>query len=165
MGGGTGWIIPHFFKQGKIDRLAYIEASLKMLDLAKKNGSGISSGFIDFIHGDETSIPDRKYDCIITNFVLDCFSERRLENVMKILKVHLNEGGHWYCSEFKQNPTSYRTFWQHFILGLMRLFFKASVGLESKSLVDFDRYFHDVELTEIYSKTYFGDFICTKVWS
>ena len=122
LGGGTGWIIP-YFRFDQIQKLTYVETSLKMLKLAQEKNLKISSGVIDFIHGSEESVPNEKYDCIISNFVLDCFSVKRLERVMILLRSHLNDGGLWYCSEFKQNPITYRTFWQYLVQGLMRFFF------------------------------------------
>jgi len=163
-GGGTGWIIPHIFRHNEIHQVVYIEASSKMLDLAQKAVPEIHPGTINFIHGDETSVPDEKYDFIITNFVLDCFSEPILRSVICILKNHLNEGGRWYFSDFKKNPFMHDTVWQYFLLGLMRKFFTVLVNLESKTLYDFDQYFADSDLTSIYSRTYCRDFISTKVW-
>lgn len=162
-GGGTGWIIP-YLQLDQIQKLTFVESSHMMLKVAKGESSKYSKGVIDFIHGDEASFPDEKFDCIISNFVLDCFSESRLKDIMAILKSHLKAGGLWYCSEFKQNPTTYRTFWQYILLGLMRLFFKITSGLESNSLLDFDRYFVQSDLKEIYTKKYLRDFIVTKVW-
>ncbi|MDA0193806.1 MAG: class I SAM-dependent methyltransferase [Bacteroidetes bacterium] len=164
LGGGTGWIIP-YFRFDKIQKLTYVESSFNMLKLAKEKNSNISPAVIHFIHGSEKSIPNEKYDCIISNFVMDCFSEKRLEKIMILLRSHLNDGGRWYCSEFKQNPISYRTFWQRYIVqSLMRFFFKITTRLESDSLYDFDLYFLQNDLKEIYSKDYCGGFIVTKVW-
>ncbi|MGW8122492.1 class I SAM-dependent methyltransferase [Roseivirga echinicomitans] len=132
MGGGTGWIINELFDRGFKGKLTYIEASEKMISLSKKH-CGLKQS-VDFIHGDESAIPNEQFDVMITNFFLDVFAEPRLDEVINILTEKLNPNGLWICSDFYDTgKVSHR-----FLLWLMFKFFGFTTQLESTALIDFD---------------------------
>ena len=70
LGGGTGWILNSILKIRPAVEVWYIEASTKMISIAKKKVVGFNN--IHFIHGTEQNIPvDQHYDVVITNFYFD----------------------------------------------------------------------------------------------
>jgi len=159
IGGGTGWIIPYIFENGHAKKLYYVEASKKMLEKAKGKCPVVLQRKIEFILGDETTIPDQKYDAIITNFFLDCFKEERLRRVMSILYYYLKPGGYWYITDFKIGQAWYRRLWQKPLLELMSWFFKQITRLESRYLIDFEFLFREFEMDRIYEQYHYWCFI------
>jgi tRNA (cmo5U34)-methyltransferase len=70
LGGGTGWILKYLHDVQPSSIIYYVEASSKMIALAKKNSAEFTSR-VHFIHGTENTIPsDLKFDMIVTNFYL-----------------------------------------------------------------------------------------------
>lgn len=135
MGGGTGWILQEVVKRRPELQVDYVEASEKMLTLSRPKVADDS--MVHFIHGTESSIPDSVYDCIITNFFLDVFSENSLNQVMSLLRKRLCPGGIWICTDFRTT----RRMDHRFLIWLMHRFFKWSVSLEAKRLLDFRPFF------------------------
>jgi len=163
IGGGTGWIIPYIFEGGQVEKLHYVEASQKMLEMAQKKCPEEFLGKVEFILGDETAISDVNFDAIITNFFLDCFEEERLKEIMKILYGHLKEGGHWFVTDFQIDQKWYRRIWQNPLLKLMFIFLKLNSKLESGYLVDFDSIFDGFGMGVLSEKRYFGGFVKSNV--
>ena len=136
IGGGTGWIIPYIFLGARIDKLYYLEASHKMLEISKKACPKELRGRVEFILGDETRIPELAFDVIITNFFLDCFGHTRLDSILILLHNCLKTGGYWYFTDFRIDKRWYQRMWQIPFISVMIRFFRLSVGLETQRLVD-----------------------------
>ena len=159
IGGGTGWIVPHILESGAVEKLQYVEASARMLEMARKNCPVNLLNRVEFIHGDENAIPDIKYDVAITNFFLDCFKEDRLKEVMATLYRHLKPQGHLYFTDFHINQKSLHRIWQRSLTRLMLEFFKRATNLESSQLLDFPSLFDHYDLKVISTRTYYASFI------
>ena len=144
IGGGTGWIIPLVLEGAHVSRLYYVEDSAKMLLMAKNNCPSNVVDSVEFILGNEFSLPDKKFDCIITNFFLDCFDEPRLASVMAALNNHLSDEGRWYFVDFEIGQKWYKKFWQVPLIHLMIGFFRLTVGLKRIRPLPFDRYFKPI---------------------
>lgn len=158
IGGGTGWILKELFILRPNLEVHYIEASTRMLALAKKNSP--ESFNVRFIHGTEKNMPETEYDCIITNFFLDVFKPKQLLNVVEKLKNHLAFKGVWLVTDFQKTAKFFHTL----LIKVMHLFFRLISNLESKSLNDLSVPFQKLELTEAESTVYFGGMIYSKVY-
>ena len=97
---------------------------------------------VTFIHGTEKSVPLEQYDCIITNFFLDVFSENHLFEVMSFLRNRLSSDGVWLCSDFRSTGR----LGHKFLLWLMHGFFRMFTALESRNLLDFRPHFSKVDM-------------------
>jgi ubiquinone/menaquinone biosynthesis C-methylase UbiE len=131
LGGGSGLILPLLFRINPSAEVSFIDASKGMLDLAKKKTFSTS---VNFIHGTEENIPELIYDCVITNFYLDLFTELQLKEVMQKLARRTHSESQWIVTEFVSEKTWHRAF-----LKVMYIFFSITTGLDTKELPDWRR--------------------------
>ncbi|MEQ9423369.1 MAG: methyltransferase domain-containing protein [Cyclobacteriaceae bacterium] len=161
IGGGTGWITKRVIDSPEVEHITYIESSNKMLDSALKKCPVIARDRVEFIHGDENSIPDRIYDGVITNFILDCFDIKRLHLVIDKLSYHLKKGGKWYLADFRKND---RVLWQRKMLELMYFFFQNAANIEATQLYNYPKILEKRGYKKISSLKFYFGFIQSGVW-
>lgn len=131
IGGGTGQILKsiHFSSQIK-----YVEHSAVMIRKAKKSNF---NGNIEFIQEDILRWQSEiKFDCIITPFVLDCFSESQLDFLIPKLKSMLVKEGCWIQTDFYP-----KNFKHQLLIKSMYYFFRLSANLKINQIPDFDSMF------------------------
>jgi tRNA (cmo5U34)-methyltransferase len=126
-GGGTGWILPFIIKINPNLHIDYVELSSNMIAKAKVHATGSLN--VRFIEGTEANIPDKKYDCVITNFYLDLFNDEQLNLVIKKIKGSLTSNSCWIATDFVSNKK-----WHKAMLGIMYKFFSLTTGLKTSSL-------------------------------
>ena len=131
LGGGTGKWLGELLGQDAGCRVWYVEASLKMIHLAKKNLKG--NGRVVFIHGTHLDIPDRKFDVVIAHFFVDLFNGPDLEKLSGKVATVLKKNGKWIVADFVN-----RKYWHGAMLWLMYLFFHAIGALDHKGLPEWD---------------------------
>ena len=158
IGGGTGWILNEIVRIRPKLKIDFVEASSKMIDLAKKQTPTLFG--VQFMHCTEEAIPENQYAAVITNFFLDVFEWERLEEVMQKLKNHLAQQGIWLFTDFQKTGR----FHHAFLIKVMHFFFRMISNLESKSLNNFEEAFQKLNLTEEEKAEYFGGMICSKVY-
>jgi tRNA (cmo5U34)-methyltransferase len=109
LGGGTGWLLEELLGQKPQSRIWYLEASVKMMALAKKRVS--PDAHVHFIHGDLNSVPhDIQYDVVIANFFLDQFSENDAKNILAGIKAILIPEGLFLIADFQTDRLWKRIF-------------------------------------------------------
>ncbi len=139
LGGGTGRFLHAMPAQ--VGKIYYIDASEKMLRIARQQEPPHLSGKIQWAHGTETVLkPGKTYDVIITFFYLDLFTAEKLENIMALLRQTLHEDGLWLMCDFELSATTHR-WWQSILVKTMLLFFKIMTRLEAKKLLPFAAFF------------------------
>jgi tRNA (cmo5U34)-methyltransferase len=145
LGGGTGKILESVLKLKPQLHVMYVDLSPKMISLSKKR---IHKSFpnqelsVDFICGSANDIPNTiRFDCLITPYVLDCFNETELAEVLPKLKSHLNPRGQWLFSDFCIPPSGMRKTFARLFIRLLYGFFRLTCGLKAKALPDFDAAF------------------------
>jgi tRNA (cmo5U34)-methyltransferase len=158
LGGGTGWLLADLMKLKPDCKVWYIEASEKMIALAR-NKVG-SSHSIHFIHGTEESIPEIKFEVVITNFYLDLFSNRQLEHLVKNLQSVLKTSSSWIVTDFVND----KKWWQPVILRIMYFFFRITCGLKIKQLPEWDQLIARKGTKEVESKSFYRGFIKTVLY-
>lgn len=132
LGGGTGWILSELTKINPACRVYYLEASEKMLEIAKARFDVSHSNQIVFTHGTETNldqISNIRFDSVITNFYLDLFETAELASVLRRIKMVITPESQLLISEFVD-----RRWWQRVLLFLMYQFFSWTCSVEAKSL-------------------------------
>lgn len=157
LGGGTGWILQEIFEHKPDVEIYYIEASSKMILLAKEK---IDDKKIHFIHGTENDIPQQiRFDVVITNFYLDLFSDDSIQSVLQKIKTSLSPKAQWIVTDFVNEKN-----WQRFLLKVMYIFFRLASNIESKKLADWENKILTVGGKEIGSKKFYKGFINTKLF-
>ncbi len=139
IGGGTGWIltqIPH--KNLEID---YIERSEQMIKLSKIRSTNHHVNFINSSHLQE----DKKYDVVITPFVLDCIPHDLLNDFVQQIAKKVNSK--WICTDFNVEDNRLRS---KILTKAMIFFFKITTQIPVNKLVS---YFNVIENNGFKSKT------------
>ena len=139
IGGGTGWLLPEIFARTNPQKILYLEASGKMLNLARQKVEGAAqAACLEFRLGTEKDIrPGEKFDVIISHFLLDLFLPTQLAHLTDILFQSIRPGGLWLVTDFVQTPGSgFRQLWRNILTKSMYLFFRLMSNISAASLPD-----------------------------
>ncbi|MBD1383659.1 methyltransferase domain-containing protein [Mucilaginibacter rigui] len=160
VGGGTGWLLDEITKLHPDGlSLTYVEISAKMMWLSRKRNIG--NNHIEFINKaiEDAGLPV-DFDVAITPFLFDNFTEDYLPGVFQHIHQTLKPTGLWLNTDFQLTGK----WWQYLMLKSMLLFFKVLCGVPAWRLPDVGKQFSKFgyEVTE--EKTFFGDFVASKVY-
>lgn len=157
IGGGRGELLNPILKQKPLLKIDYVDQSKKMVEVAQKK-RGITA--INFIIGDESSIPRKNYDAIISFFFLDLFEENNQKLIIELLKNKLKANGIWLVADFNK-PTSW---WQHLIEKTMFLFLKKTTKIESSQIDNYRSRLSRHGLLELENATFYHRFVFSAVY-
>jgi ubiquinone/menaquinone biosynthesis C-methylase UbiE len=158
LGGGTGLIVNELMKLKPNCRVTFIDASAKMISIARTNNYSSSLNIV-FVHGTEDDIPEGRYDVVITNFFLDLFSPNNLDIVLQKIKARLTSNAIWLVTDF-QKP---KTLWQKFVLAFMYRFFALVTRLKNQELPFLFKQIEKNGFKEIETAEFASGFIKTAV--
>ncbi|HEX6890791.1 MAG TPA: methyltransferase domain-containing protein [Chryseolinea sp.] len=157
LGGGTGWILVEMMKANPTCTVWYVEASIKMVEIAKKRLIGLSHSDVFFINGTEKDLQqynDICFDAVITNFYFDLFTPGSLNDVLVCIKKYIYPGSILLVCDFVD-----RAWWQRFLLFLMYRFFRWTCGIEAKNLPDWQLQLAKAGFVERSTTWYYRGFI------
>lgn len=157
IGGGNGNVLKLIYRLKPQLEIDFIDQSEKMIESAKKF---CPHDLVNFIVGNEESIPNRKYDAIITFFFLDLFSTEKRDKIMKTLENLLKVKGIWLVADFKQPITTYHKL----IEKVMFLFLKITTKIESDSIENYSEAFEKTDLNKLTTETFYNNFIYSTVY-
>ncbi len=157
LGGGSGELLSSLLQKHPAVSVDYIDLSPNMIELTKrKTGNPLS---VNFITGTEQNIPSHAYTVVITNFYLDLFSDKKLNEVIDIIKPRLADNVIWLATDFVSEKT-----WHRIFLKVMYVFFKVVTGIEANSLPDWQSALSNARFREMKSKNFYGGFIKSSVY-
>ncbi|WP_375580362.1 class I SAM-dependent methyltransferase [Marivirga tractuosa] len=131
IGGGTGKILRNF---SSTHQIKYLELSEAMIRKAKKINSEAK---VEFIQADILKwVTNEKYDLIVTSFVLDCFNDSQLNEILPKLKNILKRDGKWIQTDFYPKSSTHKL-----LIKIMYVFFNITTNLNVKKLADFNSLF------------------------
>ena len=82
LGGGTGWLLVDLLRVNPKCEIWYIEASSRMIHIARSNISSAQTASIHFVHGTQQQLPlHLKFDAVIANFYFDLFYRSHVRGV------------------------------------------------------------------------------------
>ena len=157
LGGGTGWILPYIIKSNPTIQIDYVDISHRMIEQARSN---VSADFqVRFIVGTEENIPDKNYDCVITNFYLDLFDDLSLGHVVFRIKNSILPNAIWVATDFvNERP------WHKILLAIMYSFFCVTTGLSTQKLPLWEKELSNAGGTQLEMAKYSRGFIKSVVF-
>lgn len=160
VGGGTGRILEEITKiQSSGLDIAYVEVAPKMITASKKRNSG--GNHVTFINEAIENVSfAADFDVVISSFLFDSFTEQTLQLVFNRIHALLKPGGLWLYCDFQQTGK----WWQKVFLKSMFWFFKITCDIEAARLPDIEQYFEVLDYKTIAARTFFSDFISSKVY-
>ncbi|MBD8488433.1 class I SAM-dependent methyltransferase [Echinicola sp. CAU 1574] len=155
VGGGTGSNLSYIRSMvGGNGEICFVEASEKMIEKAKKNTKAVGQGNIEFIHqSDFQDLPLKKFDVIITQYLLDILPEKELDNLFGELQKRLAQSAKWIFTDFF-NRSDRR--WIQFV---MIQFFRIITKNPRNDLPNYKFFFDKYGWYISDSKNYKGDWI------
>lgn len=130
IGGGNGSMVPFLISRFPKNKIHFLEASSKMIELAKKNIGEYPS--INYYHSDDPFSLDKSFGLIILPFVLDCLTDIELEQWANRLPTLCDTNATVLITDFQVNDNRR----QQFILDLAIRFFRRFTGHPNRSLAD-----------------------------
>ena len=166
VGGGSGWILMQLLQQNHCREIVYLDASEKMLRLTEKKLQQVKPAQTktELRLGTEKDLkPGETFDVIITNFLLDLFTEPRLQSLLTKLGKTLRPGGFWLVSDFRFIEVK-QAWWQKALLKSMYLFFKLTCRINAGQLPDWNKALHQHGLIKIKSELFYNQMIEAAVY-
>ncbi len=139
VGEGDGRFLAEFVQAHPQAMIDCLEASARMIDLARKR---LSSERVRFLPEDirSANLPAGYYDVVVTHFVLDCFSERALVEVVAKLACAAAPRANWLLADFREPRSGWKRWHAQFWLWLMYGFFRLTTEIEAAALVEPSRF-------------------------
>lgn len=163
VGGGTGWILEKLaavFPDGL--EITYVESSRVMMALAKKRKIGrLSVSFVT--QPIEQYVTGERFDCILTGFLFDNFSQELAERIVRNLDVLLVDGGYWLFAELHYSSEGGK-WWHGMLLWSMYWAARWICRVEADRLPDMDACFGAVGYEVVRRSFYYRGFIMGVVY-
>ena len=164
MGGGSGGILPALSTQMETGEILFIEASLRMIELAQVQS--IAPGVrVRFLHGTEQDIPeDYGAQVIISHFFLDLFPPTQLPVVWEKLAQHWKSPeGIWLLADFSQ-AEGWRYWPGKWVVWVMYRFFRWTCGIPASALPDYLSLFSGETFSLLGEKKYLHGLVRSYAW-
>lgn len=167
LGDGNGRFLESLLKSNVKAKIDSIDISQKMINLAKMRVALISNNTqVIFIHSDvfEWCFPEDKYDLVVTNFFLDCFTYSELINLIEKISLSLKPEGKLIYGDFNVPKSFLKKAIALPILGVMYLFFRITTGITTNNLIDPTLLIIENGFTLNNEKYQLGNFIKSQLW-
>lgn len=166
VGGGSGAIACSVLKHCPDVSITYVEASVRMLNLAKIR---LAAEFPDRLHqldfvltSRPQTLPPRQMDWLMTPFVLDLFSDESLKPFFEALHDRLCPGGWWIWTDFVvKGRVGLPGAW---LVAIMYAFFRLVSGIEAGRLPDTARLFHQFAYQPHHTQSFLRGMVETIVY-
>lgn len=132
-GEGHGRFLPECVKCFPDAEIVVVDISARMLEIARNH---VNSKNVTFICADllEWQPPVARFDLIVTNFFLDCFTADELETVVAKLGTTAARDAGWLLADFEIAPAGSARLRSRLIVNLLYRFFHLVCGLRARSL-------------------------------
>ena len=139
-GEGNGRFLVELCRRFPAARVAVVEASAVMIDLARARlrRAGLAGAQVEFIHADALTWqpPMAAFDLIVTCFFLDCFREDQLQRLVPTIANAATADAHWLHADFQIAPAGLRRACSRVIVGVLYAFFRCVTRLQAHELVN-----------------------------
>lgn len=140
VGEGNGRFLAEVLQRDPLITIDCVESSERMLDLARRHVLETNPDAIQrvaFLRDDVTSwTPNDRYDLIVTHFLLDCFSTRRIGLIVAKLAQAAAPNASWLLADFRIPKAGFARTHALAWLGVMYWFFRSVAGIEARELID-----------------------------
>ena len=139
LGDGNGRFLESLLKSNCNAEIESLDISRNMIGLANARITPLpNNSQVVFIHTDvfDWNFPKCKYDLIVTNFFLDCFTYSELTNLLEKISLSLKPQGKLIYGDFNvPNSLLIKTLTSLLLYG-MYLFFRIFTQISANSLYD-----------------------------
>lgn len=144
LGEGNGRCLVEFLRAFPMARFVCVDASARMLECARARvrQARINDAAIDFIHEDalDWEPPAARFDLLVTNFFLDCFTSEQLATLVPRLAAATVPDARWLLADFCEPPSGFAKWRARWILRAMYFFFRRVTRLSARNLTPPDAF-------------------------
>lgn len=164
VGEGNGRFLSEFAKRFPNTETVCLDASARMLCAAKRLVAGASN--VSFVRADifQWEGPRGKFDLVVTNFFLDCFTSEQIETVVTKLAGAATPKATWLLSDFWQPSAGWKGWRARWILGSMYFFFRFATKLPANRLTPPDAFLRQTGFELIERKYYDWELLHADCW-
>ena len=167
LGDGNGRFLESLLKSNNNSDIESLDISKNMIELANARITSLpNSSKVIFIHSDvfDWDFPKFKYDLVVTNFFLDCFTYPELTNLIEKVSLSLKPEGKLIYGDFNV-PNSFckKTLTSLLLFG-MYLFFRIFTRISANSLHDPTFLLIENKFILKNEKYYLGSFLKSQLW-
>gem|GEM_PF-477644 len=139
IGDGDGRFCEEILKRYPNATIVSIDSSHEMQRLSRKRleHSGLNTNKVTYIESDiqHSELPRRRYDFIALNFILDCFTQTEIDNLLPKIEMALIEGGFIAYSDFEYSKKStLNSLLAKTVITSLYLFFRAVTEIQATRL-------------------------------
>jgi SAM-dependent methyltransferase len=164
VGEGNGRFLRAFVERFPSTEITCIDASGRMLDVAK---AGLNSAArVAYLPSDifETPLQQNHFDLIVTNFFLDCFPPDQLAPVVTKLAAAASSEATWLLADFCEAPGGLKKARSKLILSSMYLFFRFATKLPAHRLINPDELLRNNGFELINRRRFEWDLLHADLW-
>jgi ubiquinone/menaquinone biosynthesis C-methylase UbiE len=139
LGDGNGRFLESLLKSNCNAEIESLDSSKTMIELANARITSFpNSSKVVFIHTDVFvwDFPKCKYDLVVTNFFLDCFTYPELTNLIEKVSLSLKPEGKLIYGDFYGPNSFFKKTLTSLLLFVMYLFFRIFTRISANSLHD-----------------------------
>jgi ubiquinone/menaquinone biosynthesis C-methylase UbiE len=141
LGEGDGRFLCELLRTHPDVEVECVDASKRMLSLARQRLERELPDRANQVHLTVHDIaswpaPERHYDLVVTHFVLDCFPESQLREIIAKLSCAASADASWLLADFRVPENGIARFWARLWLAAMYGFFRLTAGIEAQELID-----------------------------
>lgn len=163
LGDGDGRFLARLMGSNPVLRAVAVDSSREMLRLLERRCAG-ERDRLDLRHGDALcSIPERRFDVVVTHFFLDCFEQGEVERLVERVRVGLDPGALWVVSEFRV-PDGAMRLPARLLIGSLYAAFGVLTGLKTRALPDYAGVMEGAGLVRIEVRRYLGGLLAAELW-
>ena len=162
-GEGHGRFLPECRRQFPDAEITVIDASAKMLEIAR---TSVPHERINFIHADILHLPAPAgaFDLIVTHFFLDCFDADNLAAVVENLARAATPDAHWLLADFQIPAGTAARLRARAILTLLYRFFRLTCHLRARNLIPPDAHLQTAGFHRQARRTYDWGLLKSEWW-
>lgn len=163
MGGGNGEILPYIIKHSPNLKIDYIEASDKMIALAKQNV--VQHQQLQFIHADKIPENTKTYNAVYAAFFLDLFTLSEINEWLTTFEEKSTKEYTLHIADFQLNKDVENSVLRKMQIKTSILFFKITTQHRTRFLPNTFSAIKKRNYNSLYKSTLKGNFLCAEVFS
>jgi ubiquinone/menaquinone biosynthesis C-methylase UbiE len=141
VGEGNGRFLCELLRTHPDVEVECVDASERMLFLARQRIERELPDRVHRVHFLQTEItswpaPERRYDLVVTHFVLDCFPESQLAGIIRKLARAATDDASWLLADFRIPDSGIARLRARLWLTVMYGFFRFTTGIPASELID-----------------------------
>lgn len=167
LGDGNGRFLESLLKSNSTTEIESLDISKNMIGLANARITSLpNNSKVTFIHNDvfDWDFPKYKYDLVVTNFFLDCFTHSELPNLIEKVSLSLKPEGKLIYGDFNVPKSLFKKTLTSLLLFGMYLFFRIFTRISANSLHDPTSLLIENKFILKNEKYYLSSFLKSQLW-